>query len=306
MRELGITKVEMGVQTTSDEVQKLTGRGHTLKDVISATKLLKDAGFKIGYHMMPNLPGSTPDLDKKMVAELFQNSGYQPDYLKIYPCVVISKTVLSLWHKQGKYQPYDDKTLESIILAELKSIPEWCRVDRISRDIPSNEIEVGSKISNVRQILENKLKKSKYKLREIRSREVGAGIVELKNIKSVLRKYDASDGKELFLSFEDKKNDKLIALLRLRFPSETFMNALKNTALIREVHVYGPQVAVGNKQKGVRQHTGFGKKLLQKAEILAVKNGYKKIAVIAGIGTREYYKKFGYKLKDTYMVKSLN
>jgi len=305
MRNLGITKVEMGVQTTSESVQKLTGRRHTMKDVINATKLLKDSGFKVGYHMMPNLPGSTPELDKKMVGELFKNSNYQPDYLKIYPCVVVPKTVLSFWYKQGRYKPYSDKVLKSVVMAELKSVPEWCRVDRISRDIPSNEIEGGSKISNVRQILENKLNKTNFKLREIRSREVGADLVRLKDIKLVVRKYDASGGKELFLSFEDVRNDKLVALLRLRFSKKPFIDVLKNSAVIREVHVYGPQIAVGSKKSGVKQHAGWGKKLLVEAESLAKKHGFKKMAVISGIGTREYYKKFGYTLKNTYMVKSL-
>ncbi|MFA6991718.1 MAG: tRNA uridine(34) 5-carboxymethylaminomethyl modification radical SAM/GNAT enzyme Elp3 [Candidatus Gracilibacteria bacterium] len=305
LRDLGVTKVEMGVQTTSEAVQKLTGRGHTLKEVTAATKLLKDAGFKIGYHMMPNLPGSTPKMDIKMIEDLFKDDKFQPDYLKIYPCVVVPKTILSFWFKQGKYNSYSDKILEDVIYEELKRIPYWCRVDRVARDIPSTEVESGFKSSNVRQIIENRLIKEGVKLKEIRGREVGNDKIDPENIELVMRKYKASGGEEIFLSYEDKKKNKLIALLRLRLPKGGFLPVLKNAAIIREIHVYGQQVAVGSAEvKGQKQHTGLGTKLIIEAEKLARVNKYKKIAVISGIGTREYYKKFGYKLLDTYMVKS--
>ncbi|MFA7685663.1 MAG: tRNA uridine(34) 5-carboxymethylaminomethyl modification radical SAM/GNAT enzyme Elp3 [Candidatus Gracilibacteria bacterium] len=306
LRDLGVTKVEMGVQTTYDEVHKLNCRGHGIKEVKEATKLLKDAGFKIGYHMMPNLPGSTPEMDKKMIAELFDNDGYQPDYLKIYPCVVIPKAKLSVWFRQGKYKTYDDKILEEIILAEMRSIPEWCRVDRVARDIPSNDIESGSKISNIRQLMENKFDENSVALREIRSREIKTDLVDVDKLVMIQREYAASGGKEFFISYEDLKRNKIVGLLRLRFPGKTFIKEIEKAALIREVHVYGQQVAVGGEKKeGKKQHSGLGSLLMKKAEEMAKEAGYRKIAVIAGIGTREYYKKRGYGLEGTYMLKSI-
>jgi elongator complex protein 3 len=303
LRSLGVTKVEMGVQTVDDKVQKITNRGHDLACVKRATKLLKDAGMKIGYHMMPNLSGSTVELDKRMIGELFADEGYQPDYLKIYPCVVVAKSRLMLDYKKGLYKPYDESVLKEVLLEELKSVPEWCRIDRIARDIPSTELIAGFKSSNIRQILEKELIEKGIPCRDIRSREVKNE--EVSNVELVVRKYPASGGEELFLSYEDVMKDKLVALLRLRFPCKTFLSELKNAALIREIHVYGKQIAVGEKDGGEKQHVGWGTKLMGKAENLAKAAGYKKIAVIAGIGTREYYRKKGYKLIGTYMLKSL-
>lgn len=306
LRMLGVTKVEMGVQTTDEKVQELTKRGHDLKSVKDATGLLKDSGFKIGYHMMPNLPGSTPEFDKTMVGELFIDSGFQPDYLKIYPCVVVPKTQLFYTFKRGEFLPYDDETIEEVLLAEMLSVPEWCRVDRVARDIPAPDITAGSKVSNIRQILEEKyMKKNGKTFREIRAREIKNETFKEKDVKLVVREYDANGGKEFFISFEDIKHDKLIALLRLRLPHKTFISELKNAALVREIHVYGKQVAVGKRSGKEKQHGGFGSRLMKYAEDFSKKNGYKKIAVIAGIGTREYYKKLGYKLKGTYMLKGI-
>lgn len=305
LRDLGVTKVEIGVQTTDDRVQNLTDRGHDLASVRSATCLLKDAGFKVGYHMMPNLPGADVELDKKMVGELFSDSGYQPDYLKIYPCVVVPKSRLAISYRKGDYKPYDDETLEEVLLAELKSVPEWCRIDRIARDIPAGDIESGFKASNIRQILEKRLRDEGTPCRDIRAREVSGEDFDIANVQLVVREYDASFGKELFLSYEDVRNDKLLALLRLRFPFDTFIKELNGAALVREVHVYGRQIAVGNKGVGDKQHFGWGTKLMSVAESLARDAGFSKMAVISGIGTRQYYVKKGYVLEGTYMVKGL-
>lgn len=305
LRNLGVTKVEIGVQTTDDRVQEITKRGHDLKSVQKATALLKDAGFKIGYHMMPNLPGSTIEIDKRMVGELFADNKYQPDYLKIYPCMVIPGTELSRDYQNGLFTPYDDATLEEVLLEEMRSIPEWCRVDRVARDIPSGDIEAGSKASNIRQVLEERLRKEGTPCRDIRTREVMNAKVDPKKIKLVVREYFSGEGKELFLAYEEVEQNKLIALLRLRFPGRTFLRELKNAALIREVHVYGKQIPVGKVFVGEKQHIGWGTKLMEDAENFAREAGYKKMAVISGIGTREYYKKKGYSLKGTYMVKML-
>lgn len=302
LRRLGVTKVEMGVQTTDDKVQELTRRGHDLQSVQNATKLLKDAGFKVGYHMMPNLEGSTIELDKGMIGELFEDDKYQPDYLKLYPCVVIPGTMLARRFRKGLYKPYDDETLFGVLYENMKSVPEWCRIDRVARDIPADEIEAGFKVSNIRQLLEERLDKEGVPCRDIRNREIRELGFEEKNVKLLLREYEASGGKEIFLSYEDVKQDKLIALLRLRFPAETFIKELSGAAIVREVHVYGKQIVVG-KKGATKQHAGWGAKLMKEAEKRAKKAGYSKLVVIAGIGTREYYRKFGYELEGTYMVR---
>ncbi len=310
LRWLGVTKVEMGVQTTDEKVQKETKRGHDLKSVQNATKLLKDAGFKIGYHMMPNLPGSSVEIDKKMIKDLFTNQNYQPDYLKIYPCMVIPKSELFEIYKKGQFKPYSDETLIDVLYEQIKSVPEWCRIDRIARDIPAPDIEAGSKISNIRQVLEEKLKKDKIACKDIRAREIKDEKISIKNVKLIKREYNANEGKEFFVSYEDLTKNKLIALLRLRIPNSDispkhFISELKNASLVREVHVYGKQIAIGKKEEGKQQHFGWGGKLMLEAEKISKKEGFKKIAVIAGIGTREYYKKKGYKLQGSYMIKSI-
>lgn len=302
LRNLGVTKVEMGVQTTNEAVQRLTKRGHDLACVKRATALLKDAGFKIGYHMMPNLPGADPDQDEKMIADLFADSDYCPDYLKIYPCVVVPKSELALIYRRGGYRPYSDAVLEKVLLTNLKDVPEWCRLDRVARDIPADEIEAGFKLSNIRQVLERKLVAMGSPCRDIRAREIQNSLFDPVNVGLEIRRYAASGGEEIFLSYEDKKQDKLIALLRLRFPSRVFLSELTGAALVREVHVYGQQLSVGEKGFN-KQHAGWGGRLLQEAEKLAQENGYERIAVIAGIGTRQYYAKHGYALRGSYMLK---
>ena len=305
LRSLGVTKVEMGVQTTDDYVQELTRRGHDLQSVKDATKLLKDAGFKMSYHMMPNLEGATLEKDKRMIGDLFSDEAYQPDYLKIYPCVVIPKTALSIKYRRGEYKPYDDKTLMKVLKQNLKDVPEYCRVDRIARDIPAPDIEAGFKISNIRQYLEKELESEGTPSRDIRSREIMRASHKKEDIQLVVREYEASGGKEYFLSYEDIVQDKLIALLRLRIPGRTFIPELKGAALVREVHVYGKQLAVGENVPGEKQHVGWGTKLMIDSERITKENGLDKIAVISGIGVREYYKKKGYHIEGTYMVKGL-
>ncbi len=305
LRYLGVTKVELGVQTVYDDIQKLTKRGHTLDDVKRATQLLKDSGFKIGYHIMPNLPGSTPKKDKEMIKILFKEPLYKPDYLKIYPCMVLPNTVLATMMKRGEYRSYEDKVLEEILYDNLKQLPEWVRLDRLARDIPADKIVSGLHTSNIRQVLEKRLKDEGISCREIRAREIKKAKVELQNIEYIERIYEASKGKEYFISYEDTKKDKIIGLLRLRLPYKPFIFELRDTAIIREVHVYGKQVAVGKKSKDKKQHIGWGSRLMKRAEEICKKNGLSKLAVISGIGTRKYYEKLGYNLVGTYMIKDL-
>jgi elongator complex protein 3 len=264
-RILGVTKVEMGVQTLFDEIQQKTERGHDTASVSEAFSLLKDFGFKVGVHMMPNLPYSTPKMDKQMIFDLFNDERFKPDYLKIYPCVVVSRARLSALYKRGEYKPYSDDVLLDILMDNLKNVPYFCRVDRIARDIPANDVESGLKTSNIRQILEDNLVKDGFKIKEIRFREIKNENFDLESLKLKVRDYEASGGKEFFLSFEDIKADKLIALLRLRLIGKSYIKELSGAMIIREVHVYGTQIPVG-KKSDEKQHHGFGMRLIAEAE----------------------------------------
>jgi len=303
MRWLGCTRVELGVQSIYDDVLKYNKRGHDVDAIIDATKLLKDAGLKVTYHMMLNLPESTPKKDEKMFEELFSNGDFQPDQLKIYPCAVLKTSPLYKLWKQGKYKPCSEKQLTDLLIRIKKKIPSYVRIIRIIRDIPSQSIIAGNKTSNLRQIIFDKAGKI---CKCIRCREPRGLESKIQNLKFKRQDYDASGNKEIFLSFEDTKHDKLLAFLRLRITDSWTLPILKNSALIRELHTYGRVVPIKAKSKKAAQHKGLGKKLMAEAEKIAKKEfGFSKIAVISGIGTREYYRKLGYRLKKEYMIKGL-
>ena len=321
MRKLGATRVEMGVQSLYDNVLKLNQRGHKVKSVIQATKLLKDAGFKICYHMMPNLPGSNVKKDKEMFKELFFNPNFQPDLLKIYPCALLKEAQLYQWWLKGKYKPYQERQLINLLKSIKKIIPYYCRIQRLVRDIPSYSVVVGpAKISNLRQVITREAQKEGWKCKCIRCREVKADYNPKEKLFLFRQDYEASDGKEIFLSYEDKNREKLYSLLRLRIPSyvpqsgtsagkpsqkKHFLSVLENSAIIREVHTYGQLVPI-SKTQIAPQHRGLGKKLIKEAEKITKKEfNLNKVAVISGIGVRNYYRKLGYKLKGEYMVKKL-
>jgi len=304
MRILGCTRIELGIQSLYKDVLKKNKRGHDIKAIVNATKLLKDAGFKINYHMMLNLPGSTLKKDEKMFEELFSNSDFQPDQLKIYPCAVLKTSPLYKIWKNKKYKPYSQKQLINLLVKIKQKIPSYVRIVRVIRDIPSQSIIAGNKVSNLRQTIQKELKKQNKKCKCIRCREIKESIS--KNITFKRIDYDASEGKEIFLSFEDIKKDKLLAFLRLRITNSWTLPILKNTAIIREIHTYGQTVPISKNIKIAHQHKSLGKKLIKRAEeIVKKETNYKKIAVIAGVGVREYYKKLGYKLKDEYMIKNI-
>ena len=302
IREFGCTRVELGAQSIYDDVLRKNLRGHNVKTIIKATKLLKNSGFKITFHMMPGLLASNPQKDVKMFEELFRNKDFQPDQLKIYPCVVLKNAPLYKLWKNKKYKPYSDKELSNLLIKIKSKIPPYVRIIRIIRDIPSQDIIAGNKMSNLRQLLQQK----GVRCRCIRCREVRNQDTKIKNIKLIRRDYDASDGKEIFLSFEDVKNNKILAFLRLRIINDWTLPILKDCALIRELHTYGQVVAISDKNKNAQQHKSLGRKLMAEAEKIAKKEfNFSKIAVIAGIGVRGYYRKLGYKLQNTYMIKSL-
>lgn len=303
-RELGATRVEIGVQSVDDEVLKINRRGHTVKETVRATKLLKDAGFKVSYHMMLGLPGSSPQKDFLSMQKIFSDECFMPDLVKIYPCAVTPGSELfDLW-KKGKYVPLSNVATEKLIIKIKKIIPPWVRVSRVIRDIPATSIAAGPNISNLRQLLAERAK-----CRCIRCREIKKGFFD--NNKAILRRtdYAASGGREIFLEWINGENEKLFSLLRLRLPDrkrKVSLPELKDAALIREVHTYGKVIDLGKKIAGRAQHVGLGKKLLTEAEkVVREESDCKKIAVIAGIGVREYYAKQGYKLNGTYMIKRI-
>ncbi len=312
MRNLGITRVELGVQNIYNDILKLVKRGHGVEETIKATKILKDAGFKVLYQVMPNLPGSNPKRDIEMFKELFQNQNFQPDLLKIYPLALLKNTPLYQWYLKGKFKPYSSKTLINTLIEIKKHIPYYCRVNRIIRDIPSEEIvEGGVKISNLREIVQREMEKRGFYCKCIRCREV-KDFSKREKIYLFRTDYQASGGKEIFLSFENKNRKRLYVLLRLRIPSfffsgkKHFIKVLDKSSIIRELHTYGEMVPVGEKSFSV-QHKGLGKRLIKEAERITKKEfGLPKIAVITGIGVRNYYRKLGYRLKETYMVKKLS
>jgi elongator complex protein 3 len=303
-RNLGCTRVELGVQSLFDEVLKINKRGHAVAKTIAATKILKDAGFKINYHMMPGLPGSTPAKDYAMFAELFSNPDFQPDMLKIYPTVVVKNSALYNFWKRGVYQPLFNRQFEKLILRiKNETIPPYVRIARLVRDVPETSIVAGPTISNLRQVIA-----PKSQCRCIRCREVGADYKIDEKIILDRIDYPASGGQEIFLQYISPDKKKLFALLRLRIPGDKkhFIPALNNAAIIREVHTYGKMTAINAKDKRSPQHIGLGKKLMREAERIAREEyGRKKIVVISGVGVRDYYRKLGYKLQDTYMIKKL-
>jgi len=306
LRNLGVTKVELGVQSIYDDVLKINLRGHNIKETIKATKLLKDAGFKLSYQVMPNLPGSTPRKDIAMFEKLFSSSDFKPDLIKIYPCALLKEAPLYEWYKKGKYKPYSVKQLINIIIEAKKKTPYYTRIERIIRDIPSPRVVKGAvKVSNLREVIKAKMERENSQCKCIRCREIKAEYDKKEKIHLFREDYDASDGKEIFLTFENKNRTKLYSLLRLRIPADPILPVLKNSALIREIHTYGRMIPIS--KKGLApQHKGLGKKLIKQAEKI-VENEFeiKKIAVISAIGAREYWRKFNYELKNTYMVKSL-
>ena len=298
LRKLGVTMVELGVQTIYDDILKKCKRGHSVEQTIQATRMLKDAGFKVMYQIMPNLPGSTTKRDFECARTIFNDTRFMPDWLKIYPCVVCKNTELYKIWKRGKHKTYSDKRLIELLIEIKQILPYWVRVARLFRDIPSQKIEAGSKFSNLRQIIQAKMREQGKICHCIRCREVREDYDPNEKIFLFRKDYTASQGKEIFLSFENKKRTKLFSLLRLRISN--------NSAMIRELHTFGQMARISEKPLSA-QHKGLGKKLIKKCEKIT-KNEFnlEKIAVISGIGAREYYRKLGYRLANTYMVKNLN
>ncbi len=315
MLNMGVTRVELGVQNPSDEIYRLVGRKHTVRDAVEATRIMKDAGLKIVYHMMPGLPGSNIEKDMKAFKEIFTNPAFKPDMIKIYPCLVLKDTKAYEWYVRGEYRPYTDEEAARLIVEVKKMVPPWIRIMRVQRDIPAPLIVAGVKRSNLRQLVQQKLKEQGLRCRCIRCREVGHRLLtdsvkpDPEKVKILTTYYEASEGREIFISAEDTKNDVLIGYLRLRIPSEKAHRPeikAELCSIIRELHVYGPLVPVGTHMPKAWQHKGYGAVLLSEAErITRQEYGFKKILVISALGTKQYYKRFGYTYYGPYMSKSL-
>ncbi len=311
MLEMGATKVELGVQQVSNRILESMHRGHSVEDSIAANRRVRDSGLKVGFHVMPGLPGATLEDDKAMFDRIFNDPDFKPDYLKIYPTLVVKGTLLYDMWQRGDYEPIREDGAIEIISYAKRIIPKWVRIQRIQRDIPAQFIEAGVKKSNLRQLVNEQLHEEGFKCRCIRCREAGlsrlAGRVADERAAQLLsERYEACKGTEYFLSYEDVENDILIAHLRLRFPYEPHRAELKQAALVRDLHVFGELVGLGERKQQSWQHRGYGARLLQKAEGIAVNKGYRKIAVMSGIGVREYYARFNYKREGPFMVKSLS
>lgn len=310
MLHMGATKVELGVQSIYDYVLKRMERGHSVADTIEANQVLRDSGLKVGFHVMPGLPGSDFDQDLRMFERLFQDEHFKPDYLKIYPTLLIRGTKLYDMWLRGEYQPLStEQAAELIARAKLK-FPRWVRVQRVQRDIPVYQIEAGIKKSNLRQHVARRLKEMGERCNCIRCREVGHAMLQERmpstgDIKISEESYIACGGREHFISYEDPVRDILIGFLRLRFPFKPHRQELQGAAVVRELHVYGPMVPLGKKPSYEWQHRGYGEGLLRRAEEVASESGCGRLAITSGIGVREYYRKLGYRKKGAYMLKVL-
>ncbi len=302
---LGTTRVEIGAQSLFNEILKITNRGHTVEDTIEATRLMKDSFLKVTYHMMPGLPLSNREKDILMFKEIFSNQDYKPDSLKIYPCLVMPGTGLyGLW-KLGKFTPINLEEAADIISEAKRFIPRYCRVMRIQRDIPTKVTAAGVNKTNLRQYVEEALHKKGIKCNCIRCREPREREINLDKVKISYEEYDASLGKEIFISANETDKDILLGFVRLRIPYKPFRKEITpNSAGIRELHVYGAATALD--KEGEVQHKGLGKELMKKAEEIArEKYDIQKLLVISGIGVKEYYRNLGYKKDGVYVSKLL-
>ncbi len=303
MLYLGVTKVEIGVQHVDDEILTVNRRGCTVQDSTEANKLLRDAGLKTGFHIMPNLPGSTIEKDRALFRTLFDDPRFRPDFLKIYPTLVTPGSEIEALWKENKYSPYSEEEQIDLIAYGKSLLPVYVRLQRIQRDIPAKLIVAGSKHSNFRQLAANRLTANGGRCRCIRCREIGRypsdEIPELRT-----ETYECAGGIEHFIS--SVAGDSLIGFARLRFPGTVFREELEECALLRELHVYGSIVPIGQEPSGgEQQHRSSGSSLLSTAEDIARGCGYRRVSIMSGIGVRPYYRNHGYERRGPYMQKEL-
>lgn len=314
MLSMGVTRVEMGVQNPSDGIYRLVGRTHTVQDVAESTRIMKDAGIKTVYHLMPGLPGSTRRRDLQAFKKIFEDPRFKPDMIKIYPCLVLKNTRAFEWFQDGTFNPYTTEEAADVIIDIKKYVPRWIRIMRVQRDIPAPLIVAGVNRSNLRQIVQRKMAQEGTKCNCIRCREVGhrtenKTVLNPKEVDILTTHYEASDGEEMFISAEDLKNDVLVGYVRLRIPSKKAHRKeirRKPCSIVRELHVYGSLVPVGKHIEEAWQHKGYGNILMSKAEsITRQEYGLRRILVISALGTKQYYERLGYTHDGVYMSKTL-
>ena len=308
MRRLGATKVQIGIQSMDDEVLALNGRGHDTARSRRAVRLLRQAGFKIQAHWMPNLHGSTPARDREDFDRLFADPDIRPDELKVYPCSLIESAELMAYYRRGEWRPYEADELLDVLLHSLGAAARYCRLTRVIRDIPGTDIVTGNKTTNLRQVAEAEAAARGVRCRDIRAREVGGRPVDPRRLRLRRTDYEASGGQETFLEFVTAE-DRIAGFLRLRLPApagtaEISLPELADRAIIREVHVYGAVVGLGDREKGRSQHVGLGRRLIAEALAIAAGAGFGQVVVISSVGTREYYRRLGFEDGELYQHRS--
>jgi len=309
LRRLGVTKVQMGVQSLDDRILQRNRRGHTVDDVRRAVRLLRLGGFKIHLHWMPNLLGATPESDREDFARLWIDPALRPDELKIYPCMLLPDTDLYEEWQRGRYRPYAEAELVDLLAACKTLVPRYCRLNRVVRDIPAQNIVAGSRTSNLRQVVQREMAQRGLRCQCIRCREVRGRSVADEELHMEVIRYWTDATEERFISFATG-DDHLAGFLRLSLPKPDLdageqPEELRGAAVIREVHVYGPALGIGDESAGEAQHRGLGTRLVEEAIRQARRAGYRRIAVIAAIGTRGYYRRLGFELGDLYMARAI-
>ncbi len=307
MLDLGGTKVEVGVQTTFERINREMHRGHGVQASITANRRLRDAGFKVGFHMMPGQPGMSEEMCLEDFRRIFEREQWKPDYLKIYPTLVVRGTRIYDQWRRGDYDPLTNERAAELVAEIMSNIPRYTRLQRVQRDIPADFIDAGVWKSNLRQLARKRMEEHGWTCECIRCREVGMNDEDPENVEMDTIEYQAGGGTEHFVSFEDFDKDLLVGFCRLRFPNDPVRRELQNAAIVRELHVYGNQVGVGQQGEDADvQHRGYGRRLLAEAEDRARDAGFDKLSVISGIGVRQYYReKLGYHQDGPYVSKRL-
>jgi elongator complex protein 3 len=307
-RHLGVTKVQIGVQNLDDRILAMNQRGETVADIRQAMRLLRLAGFKIHAHWMPNLLGATPQSDLEDFERLWSDPALRPDELKIYPCMLLENAELYAYWKRGEFQPYSEEELVALLVDCKRQVPRYVRINRVVRDIPTTNVVAGMKKANLRQIAQQRMKAKGLRCQCIRCREIRRETVYEDELALRVTSYETDASNEYFLSFE-RADERIAAFLRLSLPRPDIAHPLPELAghaMIREVHVYGPAVPVGESSQGEAQHIGLGGQLVNKAKEMARAAGFSRLAVISAIGTREYYSRHNFSLHGAYMTTQLN
>jgi elongator complex protein 3 len=307
LRSLGVTKVQVGIQSLDERILALNNRGHDVQATREAFRLLRLAGFKIHGHWMANLLGATPDSDVEDYARLWSDPAIRPDELKIYPCILVENAELYEYWQRGEYRPYSEDEVRDVLVHCMAQTPRWVRLNRVIRDFPTTHVVAGNKKANMRQIAQDKMKKEGLPLVDIRKREIRRQRVSRGDLHLRVDSYETNGTEEHFLSFETA-DERIAGFLRLSFPDRRQphpLPELADHAMIREVHVYGPALDLGEESRGEAQHMGLGTELVEKAKEMARAAGYGNLAVISAIGTRNYYAKLGFELNGLYMTTAL-